>query len=104
MDEGLGVILRLLNDDEPFSFKGSFFELHDAALQIRPLQDQIPVACASTISPSGMKCRRKVWRRGAFDSLLLGRRIAGAADPVAFRRDLREGVRPYHRSQANGAS
>lgn len=59
MDEGLGVILRLLNTDEPFSCKGSFFELHDAALQIRPLQEKIPVACASTISPSGMKTAGK---------------------------------------------
>jgi len=59
MDEGLGAIMRLLNEDEPFTMKGSFFELHDAALQIRPLQDHIPVACASTISPSGMKCAGK---------------------------------------------
>ncbi len=40
MDEGLGAIMRLLNEDEPFTMKGSFFELHDAALQIRPLQDR----------------------------------------------------------------
>ena len=59
MDEGLGAIMRLLNEDEPVTIKGSFFELHDAALQIRPLQDRIPVACASTISPSGMKCAGK---------------------------------------------
>ncbi len=59
MDEGLGVILRLLNSDEPFSHQGSWFELHDAALQIRPLQEKIPVAVASTISPSGMKCAGK---------------------------------------------
>jgi limonene 1,2-monooxygenase len=59
MDEGLGVIIRLLTEDEPFSVKGSFFDLHDAALQIRPLQERIPIACASTISPSGMKVAGK---------------------------------------------
>lgn len=59
MDEGLGVILRLLTTDEPFSYKGSWFELNNAALQIRPLQERIPVATASTISPSGMKCAGK---------------------------------------------
>ncbi|MHB8380746.1 MAG: LLM class flavin-dependent oxidoreductase [Candidatus Binataceae bacterium] len=59
MDEGLGVILRLLTTDEPFSYKGSWFDLHNAALQIRPLQERIPVATASTISPSGMKCAGK---------------------------------------------
>ena len=59
MDEGLGVVLRLLNEREPFSYKGSWFELNNAALQIRPLQDRIPVAVASTISPSGMKAAGK---------------------------------------------
>jgi limonene 1,2-monooxygenase len=59
MDEGLGVILRLLNEEEPFSYKGSWFELNNAALQIRPLQEKIPVAVASTISPSGMKTAGK---------------------------------------------
>jgi len=59
MDEGLGVILRLLNSDEPFSVRGSWFELHDAALQIRPLQERIPVAVASTVSPAGMKAAGK---------------------------------------------
>src|SRR5580692_12412723 len=46
MDEGLGAIMRLLNEDEPVTIKGSFFQLNDAALQIRPLQERIPVACA----------------------------------------------------------
>jgi limonene 1,2-monooxygenase len=59
MDEGLGVIIRLLTEDEPFSYKGSWFELNDAALQIRPLQEKIPIAVASTISPSGMKTAGK---------------------------------------------
>jgi limonene 1,2-monooxygenase len=59
MDEGLGVILRLLNSEEPFSHHGSWFELHNAALQIRPLQERIPCAVASTISPSGMKTAGK---------------------------------------------
>jgi limonene 1,2-monooxygenase len=59
MDEGLGVILRLLREEEPISVKGSWFELNQAALHIRPLQDQIPIAVASTISPSGMKTAGK---------------------------------------------
>ena len=59
MDEGLGVIMRLLTEDEPFSYKGSWFELNNAALQIRPLQEKIPIAVASTISPSGMKTAGK---------------------------------------------
>lgn len=59
MDEGLGVILRLLHEDEPITVKSDWFKLYDAALQIRPLQERIPVAVASTISPSGMKTAGK---------------------------------------------
>src|SRR5260370_23444655 len=59
MDEGLGVILRLLNEEEPITVESSWFDLHDAALQIRPLQERIPVTVASTISPSGMKTAGK---------------------------------------------
>ncbi len=59
MDEGLGVILRLLNEEEPITVKGSWFELNQAALHIRPLQECIPIAVASTISPSGMKTAGK---------------------------------------------
>jgi limonene 1,2-monooxygenase len=59
MDEGLGVILRLLNEEEPITLKSSWFELHEAALHIRPLQERIPVAVASTISPAGLKTAGK---------------------------------------------
>jgi limonene 1,2-monooxygenase len=59
MDEGLGVILRLRNEEEPITIKSDWFTLQDAALQLRPLQAQLPVAVASTISPSGMKTAGK---------------------------------------------
>lgn len=59
MDEGLGVILRLLNEEEPITVKSDWFSLQEAALQIRPLQERLPVAVASTISPSGMKTAGK---------------------------------------------
>jgi limonene 1,2-monooxygenase len=52
-DEAIGVITRLLNG-ERFTHVSDWFELHDAALQILPLQETLPMATASTISPSGM--------------------------------------------------
>ncbi len=58
-DEALGVILRLLRGEERFSYQGDWFELHDAALQLLPLQEQLAVTAASTISPSGMKLAGK---------------------------------------------
>jgi limonene 1,2-monooxygenase len=59
MDEALGIIIRLLNEDKPFSYKSDWFELNDAMLQIKPLQEQIPMVAASTISPAGMKAAGK---------------------------------------------
>jgi limonene 1,2-monooxygenase len=53
-DEALGVIRRLLAGEERFSYSCEWFELNDAALQILPYQDVVPMATASMVSPSGM--------------------------------------------------
>jgi limonene 1,2-monooxygenase len=52
-DEAVGIIRRLLSG-ERLSHSSDWFELHDAALQILPLQESLPMATASSISPSGM--------------------------------------------------
>jgi limonene 1,2-monooxygenase len=59
MDEALGIIIRLLREDRPFSYKSDWFELNDAMLQIKPLQENMPIAAASTVSPAGMKAAGK---------------------------------------------
>jgi limonene 1,2-monooxygenase len=53
-DEALGVIMRLLRGEERFSYESEWFTLNDAQLQILPLQETMPAAVASMISPSGM--------------------------------------------------
>jgi limonene 1,2-monooxygenase len=53
-DEAIGVIKRLLNGEERVNHSSDWFELNDAALQILPVQDEIPMATASMVSPSGM--------------------------------------------------
>ena len=59
MDEALGVIIRLLREDKPFSYKSEWFELNDAMLQIKPLQEDMPIVSASSLSPAGMKVAGK---------------------------------------------
>ena len=59
MDEGLGVILRLLREDAPVTHKSDWFQLNEAVLQVRPIQAELPVAVASSISPAGMSCAGK---------------------------------------------
>ncbi|MBE0609519.1 MAG: LLM class flavin-dependent oxidoreductase [Dehalococcoidia bacterium] len=55
MEEALGVIIRLLREDRPFGYRSDWFEVVDAQLQIKPLQEELPIVVASTISPAGMK-------------------------------------------------
>ena len=53
-DEAIGVIRKLLRGDARFSHESEWFTLKDAALQLLPLQEDMPFAVASMISPSGM--------------------------------------------------
>ena len=53
-DEAIGVITRLLRGEPRFSHESDWFTLNDAQLQILPLQEEIPAAVASMLSPSGM--------------------------------------------------
>src|SRR4029453_9896052 len=52
-DEAIGVIKRLMHG-ERVTMKSEWFTLQDAALQLLPLQEEMPFAVASQISPSGM--------------------------------------------------
>ena len=58
-DEAMDVIIRLLNGEERFSYESDWFTLRDAALQILPIQERMPMATASSISPSGMQLAGK---------------------------------------------
>src|SRR6201994_3325268 len=52
-DEAISIIRRLFNG-ERVTTKSEWFTLQDAALQLLPLQEEMPFAVASQISPSGM--------------------------------------------------
>jgi limonene 1,2-monooxygenase len=52
-DEAIGVIRRLMRG-ERLTVTSDWFTLQDAKLQLLPLQDDMPFAVASQISPSGM--------------------------------------------------
>jgi limonene 1,2-monooxygenase len=52
-DEAIGVIRRLMRG-ERVTYTSDWFTLQDAALQLLPLQEEMPFAVASQISPSGM--------------------------------------------------
>ena len=58
-DEAIGVIRRLMAGEERFSYQSEWFTLNEAALQILPLQEEMPMTVASSISPSGMQLAGK---------------------------------------------
>lgn len=58
MDEATGVIQRLLRG-ETVTYKSDWFELNDARLQVLPLQEELPICSASSLSPAGMKVAGK---------------------------------------------
>lgn len=53
-DEAIGVIRKLLAGEDRFDHESDWFTLRDAKLQLLPLQEELPFAVASMISPSGM--------------------------------------------------
>lgn len=53
-DEALSVIVRLLRGEERFSYECDWFQLNDSRLQLLPVQEEMPMVAASSISPSGM--------------------------------------------------
>lgn len=57
-DEALGVIIDLLRG-ETVTYETDWFRMRDATLQILPLQPALPMAVASSISPSGMRLAGK---------------------------------------------
>jgi len=55
MDEGLGIIIRLMTEDEPITYETDWFRMREAQLQLKPYQrPTMPMAVASTLSPAGM--------------------------------------------------
>ena len=55
MEQSLDAIMALLKCDGPVTMKTDWFELKEATLHLAPYSDpHFPIACASTITPSGM--------------------------------------------------
>ena len=75
-DEAIGVIRKLLRGADRFSHESDWFTLKEAKLQLLPLQEDLPFAVASMVSPSGMTLAGKhstgVLSIGSMSSVGLG--------------------------------
>jgi limonene 1,2-monooxygenase len=55
MDEAMGLIVRLLTETEPITYKSDWINLNEARLHLRPYtHPHLPLAVAAAGSPSGM--------------------------------------------------
>jgi limonene 1,2-monooxygenase len=56
LEDGLGVIMKLLTTNEPVNFRNDRWELHDARLHLRPYSNPLfDVVVAAVASPTGPK-------------------------------------------------
>lgn len=55
MDEAMTIIMRLLTEQDPITYKAEWFELAEAQIHLRPYtKPHFPIAVAAAQSPSGM--------------------------------------------------
>ena len=98
-DEAIGVIIRLLRGEERFSYDSEWFELHEAKLQILPVQERHADGDGVVDLAVGHAARRQVRHGRAVDRLQLHRGDPGAADAVGLRRGRRGEARPDGRPE-----
>ena len=103
-DEAIGVIRRLF-EGERVTHKTDWFTLQDARLQLLPLQEEMPFAAASQISPSGMTLAGKYGIGVISIGSMSDAGPAVAADPVGLRRaggrqEARQDGRPQELARA----
>jgi limonene 1,2-monooxygenase len=96
-DEAIGIIRRLFRG-ERVTARSDWFELQDAALQLLPLQEEMPCAVASQISPSGMTLAG-TRHRHHLDRVAVGGRSERPADAMGLRGGRRRQARPDRRPE-----
>jgi limonene 1,2-monooxygenase len=80
MEESLDVIMRLLTETEPITYKSDWFQLVNATLHLRPYtRPHFPVAVASVQSPAGVTLAGKHGAGVLSLGVTVGMR--GAVDP-----------------------
>src|SRR3954469_3321872 len=82
MEESLDIIVRLLTEPAPITYKSDWFELSNASLHLRPYsKPHFPIAVASVQSPAGVTLAGKHGAGVLTLAISTGQR--GAVDPKA---------------------
>jgi limonene 1,2-monooxygenase len=81
MEESLGIIMRLLQTEEPVTFRNDRWDLRDARLHLRPYSNPVfEVAVAAVASPTGAKLAG----RHGVGLLSIGATMAAGFDALAL--------------------
>jgi limonene 1,2-monooxygenase len=98
MEEALAAIMALLKCEEPVTMKTDWFELKEARLHLAPYTyPHFPIACASTITPSGMIAAGK----HGVGVLSLGAGIPGGPDMLGKQWQIYEETAAKHGKTAD---
>ena len=85
LEDGVGIITKLLTDDEPVTFKNERWDLREARLHIRPYSHPVfDIAVAAVASPTGAKLAG----RHGVGLLSLGATTAAGFDALALHWDV----------------
>ncbi len=85
LEDGAGIITKLLTDDEPVTFKNDRWDLRGARLHVRPYSNPLfDVAVAAVASPTGAKLAG----RHGLGLLSLGATTAAGFDALALHWDV----------------
>src|SRR5215207_3757 len=80
MEESLDIIMRLLTETEPITYKSDWFELNNATLHLRPYtKPHFPISVASVQSPAGVTLAGKHGAGVLSIGVTVG--LRGAVDP-----------------------
>src|SRR5205807_8401617 len=81
LEQGLDIIMRLLNSEEPVTFRNDRWDLREARLHLRPYSNPLfDVAVAAVASPTGAKLAG----RNGIGLLSVGATTAAGFDALAL--------------------
>jgi limonene 1,2-monooxygenase len=98
LEDSLGVIMRLLEGDEPVNFKNERWELVDARLHLRPYSNPLfDVAVAAVASPTGPRLAA----RHGVGLLSVGATTAAGFDALALHWEVMEDQAKVHNTHVD---
>jgi limonene 1,2-monooxygenase len=100
LEDGLGIIMKLLTSDEPVDFKNERWDLQGARLHLRPYSNPLfDIAVPAVASPTGAKLAGK----HGIGLLSIGATTAAGFDALALHWDVMEQQAAHYKTRVDRA-